>query len=161
MINHKLLKEFVLYDESTGFMYCNKARGGLIKGQRIGNKNSTGYLRTGILGTDYLIHRLAWLYVYGELPDSQIDHINGDILDNRICNLRVASSSQNQQNMRKAQSNNKTGYLGVYIRKNNHKYQATICSNGKRYSLGSFYDPKLASEAYLKAKRELHEFCTI
>ncbi|MDA6380520.1 HNH endonuclease signature motif containing protein [Escherichia coli] len=65
-----------------------------------------------INGKAYPAHRLAWLIVYGTMPDGFIDHINRVRTDNRISNLRLVTHSENMQN-RKIQKNNKSGYRGV------------------------------------------------
>ncbi len=74
--------------------------------------NSDGYLMIMINGKAYPAHRLAWLIVYGTMPDGFIDHINRVRTDNRISNLRLVTHSENMQN-RKIQKNNKSGYRGV------------------------------------------------
>lgn len=89
---------------------------------------------------------------------SQVDHINGDSLDNRKCNLRIVNSQQNAFN-RKSQSNNKTGYKGVYKHTQYDKYVAQIKVGSKRYSLGVFDTAKEAAKAYdLAAKIHHGEF---
>jgi len=112
-----------------------------------------------ILGKLYCAHRLAWLYVHGKWPDRHIDHINGKPDDNRISNLRDVSVSVNMQNRTRAQSNNKSGLLGVSKVQNG--WTATIGKNKKRIHLGTFPSPELASSVYIKAKRYLHEGCAI
>lgn len=119
---------------------------------------ATGYLRIQIDGTSYLAHRLAWLHEYGEWPALDIDHINGEKADNRIANLREATTSQNGQNQHKAQSGNKSGVLGVYQDKTSCRWRAIIASGGRIYKLGHFDTKDEAHAAYLAAKRELHEF---
>lgn len=90
-----------------------------------------------------------------------IDHINGDGLNNRRANLRSVSNAVNAQNQRKPKSNNKNGFLGVSWHKQSGKWEAKIGTDGKRKYLGLFDDPSIAHEAYLTAKRNLHEGCTI
>jgi len=94
----------------------------------------------------------------GEWP-SEIDHINGDKSDNSYRNLREVSRGENMQNKRKAHRNNKTGFLGVA--REAGKYRARIRVCGKNRSLGMYDTPQQAHQAYLAAKRELHEGCTI
>ena len=65
------------------------------------------------LGQEIGVHRIAWALHHGEYPLLEIDHINGDGADNRLCNLRLATSSQNNQN-RRLSSRNKTGIKGVF-----------------------------------------------
>ena len=119
------------------------------------------YLYIKINYKKYAAHRLAWLYVYGELPSKNIDHINGNKLDNRICNLRQADNFQNLQNQIKPRKDNKTGFLGVYFSNKHKKYIAKIVVNHKRIHLGLFKTKEEAGEAYLKAKRLHHPYGTI
>ena len=70
------------------------------------------YTYISIYGKRYPAHRLAWLYIYGEWPPDQIDHIDGEPSNNRLDNLRLATNSENQQN-RKIASNNTSGAKGV------------------------------------------------
>lgn len=154
------LKECLHYDPETGiFRWKIKCAIQIKIGDVAGNVNHQGYFRITIDYKCYLAHRLAWLYVYGELPKNNIDHIDGDKLNNAISNLRNVTQSINCQNRKKAQINNRTGYLGVS--KHRNKYQATININGINTYLGIFHTAQLASKSYLKAKRLNHEGCTI
>ena len=84
----------------------------------------------------------------------QVDHINGDTLDNRRANLRLVTSQQNRMNQR-LRSDNKTGYKGVFIKKKTGKYTAKIqCGNVIR-NLGCFTSAHDAARAYNKAARDL------
>jgi hypothetical protein len=89
--------------------------------------------------TQYL-HRLI-------LPTAtQVDHINGNGLDNRSANLRDATISQNGAN-RPAPRTNRTGHKGVDLFRNG-RYRATICVAGSRSHLGYFDTPEEAAHAY-------------
>ena len=129
-------------------------------GDIAGTVNNKGYRSIRIDGKDYLAHRLIWLMVHGKSPADMLDHINGIKLDNRVSNLREATSQQNQQNQTKPQVNSKTGFLGVSLHKRGRFY-ARISINGKQKNLGLFNTPEQAHDAYLTAKRQHHEFCTI
>lgn len=100
-------------------------------------------------------HRIAWIVVYGSIPNGMtIDHINGIKGDNRICNLRLATDCENSYH-RPRKSDNSTGYKGVYQRENG-KYRATITLNKKRENLGTFETKEEAYAAYCEAARRLH-----
>lgn len=120
-----------------------------------------GRLQLCVDNHNTLIHRYIWLYVHGKWPDGVIDHIDGNAMNNRLDNLRDVSQHVNTQNNRKARSNNRSGFLGVHFDKNRNLYKAEITMAGKNRHLGRFNTPEEAHEAYLKAKRELHEGCTI
>ena len=156
-LSQSRLKEVLNYDPVTGeFIWnvslSNRQRAGASAG---GVSGSTGYHRITVNGSTYLSHRLAWLYVYGEWPEDQLDHINGNRADNRIANLRQATNSANQQNIA-MRSHNSTGFTGVWKRFN--KYMAEIRHEGKRYKLGSYDSAEDAYESYLMAKETLHTF---
>jgi hypothetical protein len=140
------------YDVDTGEIT-------LADGAATGHTTLLGYKSMFIRGRPYLQHRIAWLYVYGYLPLKHIDHVNGDGTNNAIANLREATSTQNAQNKRAAQANNKIGLLGVNAHQNG--WRSRITKNKKCVDLGVFETPEKAAFAYLQAKRELHEFCTI
>jgi hypothetical protein len=116
-----------------------------------------GYIRIGINNKLYVAHRLAWLYVHGEFPESEIDHINGDRADNRILNLRKATPAENSQN-RARYCSNSSGFMGVYFNKRHKKYCARINHLGKKKHLGLYDTAELAFEAYKEAKRVYHSF---
>ena len=103
LVTQARLKELYHYNEGTGeftrlFSRCNANKAGIL----VSKKTEAGYFRLWIDGRLYMRHRLAWLYVYGEFPAGQIDHINGERHDNRIENLRDVSPQGNQHNRRKA-----------------------------------------------------------
>lgn len=76
-------------------------------GDLAGCVNSDGYLQVKTGGKAYIAHRLIWLYVTGEWPSDQVDHRNGDRLDNRWENLRVVTGAVNSQNRKKSRSGRK------------------------------------------------------
>lgn len=84
----------------------------------------------------------------------QVDHIDGDGLNNRRSNIRLATNSQNSMN-KGILSNNQTGYKGV-VRRKNGEYTAKITVNGKRTFLGTFDTAIEAYEAYCAAAKDLH-----
>lgn len=105
------------------------------------NKSDTGYARALIDGKWHKLHRL----VMGAPKGLQVDHINGDRLDNRKNNLRICDNGQNARN-RDKQKNNTTGYKGVY--KRGLRYCAKLVVDGKQHHLGTYDTPKEAATAY-------------
>jgi hypothetical protein len=87
--------------------------------------------------------------------DLDIDHINGDGLDNRRSNLRLATRSQNMMNA-KTVATNSSGYRGVSWQKSKRKWRATICVSGRKTYLGDFKDIEEANAAYVSASLRLH-----
>lgn len=105
----------------------------------------------------YSMHRV----IMGAESGDEVDHINGNTLDNRRENLRLVSRSQNNMNKRK-QSNNKSGYKGVYQNKTSGRWVAQIIVRKKKYNLGAYATPEEAHEAYKAAALELHgEFARV
>jgi hypothetical protein len=84
---------------------------------------------------------------------SLVDHVNGNSLDNRRCNLRTATHSQNTMNAR-AKRGSSTGLKGVSWNKNRKRFEARIRVNGKLLFLGKFVDKHEAHSAYCKAATE-------
>ena len=106
--------------------------------------------------TNGLLHRVVLSRMLGRplVKGEETDHINGIKTDNRRENLRLATSSQNKIN-RKLQSNNTTGYRGVYLRCDGKKWVAEIKTQAKKICLGSFPTKEEAAAAYDKAAKEL------
>jgi hypothetical protein len=88
-------------------------------------------------------------------PQLVVDHINGDGLDNRRCNLRPATPGENLCN-RGATKSNKSGYKGIEMDKRNSRWRAVIRMNGIRKRLGVFDTAEDAARAYDAAAKELH-----
>ena len=162
-ITQQELKAILRYDEATGIFYwISKVNRKVVAGSKAGCMTKKGYIMIGVNHEQHFAHRLAWLYVHGELPKMFLDHINGEKSDNRICNLRPADHSLNNQNQRAAQPTNKSsGLLGCYFVKAKGKYKAQIHHSGKSSHIGYFKNAEEAHQAYLIAKRELHRGCTI
>ena len=106
-------------------------------GKEAGTKNLYGYSVIGIYGKIFYLHRIAYLFMTGEWPDNEIDHINGDCSDNRWKNLRKVSKAENIKNQ-KIQKNNTSGVSGVCWNKNFNKWIVRINVDGREIYLGCF-----------------------
>jgi hypothetical protein len=103
------------------------------------------------------MHRL----IMGEPPAAMIDHRDGDGLNNSRANLRICTPSQNQQN-RKHQALNTSGYRGVTYHKRLARWQAQLGHDGRKHYLGVFHNPIDAARAYdLKAVEHFGEFANL
>lgn len=136
------------YDAATGHLYR------LGQSHPSGRMSSNGYRQICVNGRRYVAHRLAWLYVYGEWPKMQLDHINQNRDDNRIENLREVTNKQNGENVR-IHSHNITGRRGVSFIRSRMAWQADIKHYGKTKYLGTFDNIIDAVAARMRAEREL------
>ena len=154
------LKHFLHYDAETGvFRWRHPTLVNIKPWSIAGYVGDKGYRRIQVCGKNYRASRLAWFYVYGVWPSGMIDHINGDKLDNRTSNLRNVDNRTNGENQRKAHRQSLTNVLGVSP--SGARFVARIKANGRCFHLGSFDTPEQAHAAYLQAKREIHQGCTI
>lgn len=156
------LHQLVTYDHNTGdFTWKErKLRIGIEKtdkgwntrlaGKAVAKRPSRrcGHYRISfsIDGEEHYAHRLVWLYVYGEWPSGNIDHISGDPSDNRIANLRLATPSQNMMNQ-KVRSDNSSGTRGVSFDRRLKKWFSYINIDYKRIPLGMFSEIGAAIKA--------------
>lgn len=148
------VRELFNYSPETGEFTRIKGMWGHAAGVGVGAITSYGYVRFVIDGENYYSHRLAFLYMTGEWPKDQIDHINRIKDDNRWINLRECTHSQNQANSVPFK-NNKSGFKGVYWEKERNKWISTIRCEGKKFFLGRFKDVLDATVAYNKKSKEL------
>ena len=164
LLTAEYLRKILDYNPKTGEFHWKVNRGFVSSGSKAGRLSKYGYLRINISKKEYKAHRLAWLYYYGEWPKNEnyyIDHINGNKADNRICNLRVVTKSDNGRNM-SVHSDNTSGYPGVYFNKICKKWQAYISGDiynnetkmYKRQSLGYFTKLEEAVKARKEAEKK-------
>jgi hypothetical protein len=150
------VKEFLHYDEMTGIFTWKKRPSNRVRVGDVAKQFNpvTGYLCIGFDGHRFLAHRLAWLYVHGEMPPAEIDHINGLPADNRIANLRLATHAENGRNSRRRKSS--SGLKGTRWRPERNVWVGQIKKDGKNIFLGHFATAEEAHAAYAKAAAELH-----
>lgn len=158
-ITQDALKSILRYDEETGLFTRIKSLGGKNRvGEIAGTVTPIGYIQIYAFGRYLTAHRLAWLYVYGEFPLSRVDHWDEDKANNRIKNLRLATNSENMQNVSVLRSDNRFGMTGVSINTRGKPFRSRIKVNGVEITLGSFDTAEQANAAYLSAKAIHHKF---
>ena len=134
---------------------------GVITHKRLGritfkSISGRGYCTGNAFGTSKYAHRVAWLLATGSWPEDDIDHINGDITDNRLANLRVVTHAENMKNQ-KLFSNNMSGVSGVYWNNQMKKWHARIGAGTRtktRIHLGHFDNLEAALAARQSAEIE-------
>lgn len=141
MITQEALKKYFQYSPETGEFHRILLRDAQGNETPIFKKTGTlrrddGYLEMTVLGKTVKNHRLAFLFMTGNLPE-EVDHINGDRADNRWVNLRAVDKSTNMKN-RRVNSNNTSGTSGITWFEGMKKWRARINVNGTRLSLGLF-----------------------
>ena len=150
------LREHLDYDSVTGIFRWKKkpAKPGIEVGDIAGGLNNRGYWVIRALGRTRTAHRLAWLWITGEWPADQIDHVNMIRHDNRFANLRECNRSANMANA-KAHANNMSGIKGVSFYKPSGRWLAQIKKDGLKQHIGLFDSKEEAAFAYSAKALEL------
>jgi hypothetical protein len=148
------LRRLFTYDAITGKLYSRVRRGKLGIGSECGAIIPIGYVFVGLGQRRYAYaHRIAWQIVHGDIPAGLvIDHINGVVSDNRLCNLRLVTRSINQRNQ-KRYKNNTSGRTGVHWYKPYGNWRTEIRVSGVDISLGYFNNFNDAVVARQNAER--------
>ena len=156
MLSCERPREVLNYDPETGAFTWKVSTARCVKiGDLAGVINDRGYQLIRIDHHLHRAHRLAWLYMTGEWPSAEVDHINGIKSDNRFSNLREASRSQNMRNTR-TRSDSVSGFKGVTWTKEINRWRAQIRINGGLKHIGYFDAAEDAFAAYILAAEELH-----
>lgn len=149
------VRELFTYDAETGVLRWRVRKAYRVRvGDRAGYLSREGYWCVTIDNGTHKVHRVIWLYVHGAFTKCDIDHINRDRSDNRLCNLREASFAENRRNVG-AYATNKAGHKGV-VRRPNGRWQAYINADCRRVHLGTFDTVDQAAMAYRTAAARLH-----
>lgn len=143
------------YDPETGVFTWTDEAAPRVRGKRAGCAKGSGYWHIAIKGRLYIASRLAFLYVTGDFPNGEIDHINRDRGDDSWKNIREASRSENQRNTG-IRRDNTSGYKGVSWNARRSKWVAYVNKDGKRIFLGYFTCKHEAHRAYCEAAERLH-----
>ena len=142
------------YDRETGVLYwrirnSNNTRRNYVAGSIKGNNN--GYRRVRIKGKIYMEHRIIMMLCFGHIPENaEIDHINHVRDDNRLCNLRFVTRSDNSRN-KSVSSKSTTGVTWVHFSRARKKYVAQTRVNRKTMHLGIFKTLEEAAAARAEA----------
>ena len=149
-ITAKKLRSMVEYDPKTGIMRTNGGSTGWVLKP---SQRRTPYRYITVDGRSYSAARLAFLYMTDHWPEDEMDHINGDPLDNRWANLREATRAQNEANKNRANRNSKTGVRGVWAARKGRGFEASVMRNRVRKWFGPFQTVEEAAAAYKEAKQ--------
>jgi hypothetical protein len=154
-LTQERLHELLHYNLRAGtFRWRVRKRSNQRAGDIAGFRTRSDYWRIRVDGRYYRAHQLAWLYMTGEWGRPLVDHRDGNPLNNRWGNLRVASHTNNAANRRRLQGK-ASGFKGVSFDRRSGKWFAQIAKDGRRYWLGYFKTPQEAHRAYATAARLL------
>lgn len=144
----KRLKELFNYDPKTGILSRRISVPGGAKGSQPTSVDKDGYLSIGVDYVSHRVHRLIYKWFYGDFDkDLQIDHIDRNVKNNRIENLRLVTPRENSLN-RKRFKTNTSGCTGIDLKKG--RWRVRINDNGIRKEVGYFKD----LESAIKARKE-------
>ena len=150
------LNKYFTLDESTGTLYWKVQKANCVKvGSVVGYVNPRGYSVVKLDGVTVRLHRIVYKMYYGIEPEGELDHIDGNKLNNKPENLRLASRYQNNQNIKK-QKNNTSGHKNVYWKDDEKKWAVTIKAFGKTYRFGCYLNIEDAAEVAEKQRQILH-----
>lgn len=145
------IREILDYDPDSGVFRWRSHGRNTRAGGVAGTVANWGYMLIRLGRKNYRAHRLAWLWVYGEWPSDQLDHINRDRKDNRIANLRKADQSDNFCNKQGRIPGRLKGTTKIGTR-----WRAGITRHSQYHNLGTFDTEQEAHEAYCQAAAKLH-----
>ena len=157
-ITQERVHDLFWYDCGTGNLIWKITKSAkAYRGSVAGSVNSHGHVNVQVDKVMYAAHQLIYLWHHGHIPN-EIDHEDRDKSNNRIQNLRPATSSQNKGNISLLR-NNTTGYRGVSVNSRSGKFHAQIKINGKQTYIGRFELPEDAARAYnTEAKKHFGDF---
>lgn len=134
-LTQKEIRRLFSYNKNTGILKWKVSLNSSIKIGSIAGTKHQGYLDVKIYGKSYRVHRIIWLGIHGYFTENEIDHINKNGIDNRLCNLREVSRQCNVRN-RGINKRNKSGITGVYYHRK--KWESKITINYKQKNIGTF-----------------------
>jgi hypothetical protein len=147
LLTHDRLTKLLTYDPETGHFIWQISKPGISYDKQAGSLKPEGYIVITIDYSLYLAHRLAYFYMTKEWPAEEIDHINRNRADNRWCNLRPASHSENALNC-SLRKDNMSGKAGV---------TPSSQSSWKVHHKGKYLGTFALLEDAIKAKEEAEQ----
>ena len=106
----------------------------------------------------YKVHRIIWLYCHGTIPpEMQIDHKDGDGLNNRMCNLRLVTHIGNARNQKQYRTTI-SGKMGIDFIESTKRWRVRIGTGGENRHIGCYLSKKDAERARLRAEKEFGYF---
>jgi hypothetical protein len=143
----KLLQETFSYED--GNLFWKQPTGRRISVGQIAGRDSNGYRMIGLFGKAYMAHRLIFMFHHGYFPQ-EVDHIDGNKINNRIENLRAATHSENLKNQ-KIRHDNTSGIKNVGWARREQRWRVRLTVNGKDKHIGYFKDRDLADLVAIEA----------
>ena len=157
MITAEFVRQLFDYDPDTGTLSWKVSRGCVKAGTPI-TSQSKGYLQVMINKQNHKAHRVIWLLVHGQWPNEELDHRDGNRSNNRLNNLRPATSAQNKMN-KACRDDSAAGLKGAFQDKRDGRWCSRITVGGKYIHLGRFATAEEAHAAYAAAAhKEFGEF---
>ncbi len=154
-MDRKFILSNLVYQPASGSFRWKKRSGGkATRGRLAGCVNSSGYLCIKVAGKNMTAHRIAFYLVHGSLPE-EVDHIDGDKLNNSAKNLRASCKSQNQHNS-KLRADNSSGVKGVHWDSKNNLWVASVRCSGVRHNCGSYKSKFDAACAAFSMRNRMH-----
>jgi hypothetical protein len=157
-LTQESLKRYFTYDPETGNFVRIVRRhrwGERVCSELIASRNNRGYLWVRIFNEVHLVHRLVFLYMTGNHPCCEVDHLDGDRLNNRWVNLRDVNAFENSRNQGN-RIDNSTGIRGVTYRATGRgvkRWKARISHMGRRFDLGEYLTKEEAVSARIAAEK--------
>lgn len=156
LITQERLQSLLTYDPDTGELRNRVRRNARApQGAKAGSLTTDGYISVMLEGKRYQAHRLIWLYMTGEWPPMEIDHINRDRQDNRWANLRVVSRLHNSWNTN-GHAKAKSSVKGVAYVSRSGKWQVQMRVRGQTHYIGVYDTIEEAAFARAEAERRLY-----
>ena len=124
-------------------------------GDIAGGIHPDGHRYVSFNGKNTGVHRIIFLIEYGKFPE-EVDHKDGNGLNNKISNLRPSTKAQNQQN-KGIYKNNTSGCKGISWKESKKTWVVRVQTNKNRKYIGSFKDLELAELVAMEARNKYHK----